>query len=87
VRLFIKIMLSLLACCIAVVMIIKLIPKERLLLSAVNDQNMNMVDWMLKLGADPNVHNDSAYTPLNLAVRNGDLKHDKKTSGPWCQSE
>ncbi|MFD1957024.1 ankyrin repeat domain-containing protein [Paenibacillus thailandensis] len=77
-KLFTKIVLSLFVCCIAVVMILKLMPKERLLLSAVNEQNMNMVDWMLKLGADPNVHTDSAYTPLNLAVRNGDLNMIRK---------
>lgn len=77
-KLFTKIVLSLFVCCIAVVMILKLMPKELLLLSAVNEQNMNMVDLMLKLGADPNVHTDSVYTPLNLAVKNGDINMIRK---------
>ncbi|OBZ17107.1 ankyrin repeat domain-containing protein [Bacillus sp. FJAT-26390] len=76
-KLIIKIFLSILACCIAVVVIFNLIPKERILLSAVNDQNVDMVDWMLKLGADPNVHS-AAYAPLNLAVKNGDTAMIRK---------
>jgi ankyrin repeat protein len=62
-----------LICSIALVLIYSLLPKDRLLLSAVNDNDAAMADWMLKLGADINAHTSSAYTPLNLAVKNGDI--------------
>lgn len=72
-KLIIKTILLLITCCIAVVLLVNVIPKERLLLSAVQDRDDNMIDWMIKLGADVNTHGASAYTPLNLAVRNGDI--------------
>lgn len=48
--------------------------KEQILMSAIEDRNEQWINWMLAMGADPNTRVSRTYTPLNLAVRNGDME-------------